>query len=118
MRAKFFTGSGLILFLLLGSHYAQADEIYGHTLDVVSDIIMIFFALAHVVGAVFIFMSFVYYRRFRQNSVETPISKVLWVLFFGIVLFCFPWVAEQLSIYQTIAQAAQQTTPLPTYYTG
>ena len=98
----------LILLVFL-SNIAVADSVYLNTLSLVDNIASIFFAIAYIVGAAFAFMGLVYYRRFRQNANETPLSKVLWTFMLGVLLFLFPLAAQQLDIYQTISSAEEQT---------
>ena len=52
--------------------------------------------------------SFNYYRRYRHNAHETTLSRVVWILIFGVVLFCFPWLAEEMPIYQEMQMIANQ----------
>ena len=76
----------LILLVFL-SNIAVADSVYLNTLSLVDNIASIFFAIAYIVGAAFAFMGLVYYRRFRQNANETPLSKVLWTFMLGVLLW-------------------------------
>jgi high-affinity K+ transport system ATPase subunit B len=93
---------------LIALAQANAESTYLDTMNLFSTISAIIFALCHIAGIVFAFMSVVYYRRYRQNPNETPISRVLWVLGLGILIFCLPWAAEQNSIYQEMQAASEQ----------
>lgn len=66
------------------------------------------FGLCYVVGIILIFMTLVFFRRYRQNPVETPISKVFWTFLLGVVVFIFPFVAHTVGIYETMEEASEQ----------
>ena len=103
MRLKLFIGLlGMTLPL-----FACADSPYIGTMSMLDMMITLVFGLCRVTGIVFIILSLVYFRRFRQNAVETPLSRVLWTFFFGSIVFLFPFLAQYSSVYQNMQQAAQ-----------
>ncbi|MCD6048315.1 MAG: hypothetical protein K0S08_1962 [Gammaproteobacteria bacterium] len=93
---------------LIALAQANTESPYLDTMSMFSTISAIIFALCHIAGIIFIFMSIVYYRRYRQNPNETPLGRVLWVLVLGILIFCLPWAAAQNSIYQEMQSASEQ----------
>lgn len=94
----------------------ESNSPYLATMSMFDTISSIIFALCHIAGMIFFFMSMIYFRRYRQNPNETPISRVLWVLVLGLIIFFLPWVAEQNSIYQEMQNADQRVTQ--TQYAG
>ncbi len=98
-----------ILFLLVCiPFFALADETYLQTMSMLDFIMMLIFGMCRIAGIVFIFMSFVYYRRFRQNPHETPLNRVIWVLVLGLLIFFIPTLAEYNNIYSTMQTAGEE----------
>lgn len=95
-----------LLFLALPA-WAEGSPYLG-TLSTLNVIVTLLFALCHVVGIVFMFLSVVYFRRYRQNPNETPLSRVLWTLILGVLIFFVPWVGSNLEIYKTMQQASEE----------
>ena len=67
------------------------------------------FGLCDVTAIILAFMTIIFYRRYRQNSVETTLGKVFWTLALAAVIFIVPFVAKTLSIYQTMEDASQES---------
>lgn len=66
------------------------------------------FGMCYVVGVILAFMTLVFFRRYRQNPVETPLSKVFWTFALATVVFVFPFVAHTVGIYETMEEASEK----------
>jgi hypothetical protein len=77
-------------------------------LSVADMVVNLIFGLCYTVGIIFGFMTLIFFRRYRQNPVETTLSKVIWIFFIGVIIFLLPFIAQSLNFYQTINNAAQQ----------
>lgn len=100
-----------IALLLIGSclvNTAMASA-YNETMSVFSASLGLIFALCELTGVLFIGISFVRYQQYRQNPSETPLSRVLYMLFFGLAMLILPYIAHQATINETIKTAAEES---------
>lgn len=52
------------------------------------------YSICYILGAAFIMGSVVRYREYRENPSQTPISRPIAILLFGIVLLSIPIIAK------------------------
>jgi len=98
---------GLLFFGILALNNAWASA-YNDTMSVFSASLGLIFALCELTGVLFIGVGFVRWQQHRQNPSETPLSRVLYVLFFGLGMLILPYIAHKATINQTIETAAEQ----------
>jgi hypothetical protein len=95
---------GLLLTTLISS--TAWAQVYNNAMSLISVSLNLLFGLCVLVGVLFIGIALTRYQQFRQNPAETPLSRVLFVLFFGIALLVLPCIAQQESTHQVIQEAA------------
>lgn len=81
-------------------------QVYNNAMSLISVSLNLLFGLCVLVGVLFIGIALTRYQQFRQNPAETPLGRVLFVLFFGIALLVLPYIAQQESTNQVIKEAA------------
>lgn len=112
MRKIFYLFLVMLSFSLVGSVWADSSVTMSNVstgaLSVMDIATNLTFGLCYVVGVILAFMTLVFFRRYRQNPIETPISKVFWTFVLGAVVFVFPFVAHTVGIYQTMEEASEQ----------
>ena len=96
-----------VVFSLPANVFAQA---YADTMSIVSVSTSLIFGLCIIVGVLFVGMGLVRYQQHRQNPSETPLSRVLYVLFFGILMLVLPYIAQKAVIYNVINSTADEVT--------
>jgi ABC-type spermidine/putrescine transport system permease subunit II len=104
----------LLLLSLSASSFASADEL---NMSVVSTNVLsmtdmlsnLIFGLCYVMGITLAFMTLIFFRRYKQNPVETPLSKIFWTFFLAVVIFLLPFVARTMGIYQEMEDASEQS---------
>lgn len=74
--------------------------------DVLSNLI---FGLCYVMGITLAFMTLIFFRRYRQNPVETTLGKVFWTFALAVVIFILPFIARTMGIYQEMEEASEQS---------
>ncbi len=109
MNKKFLLNLSLVV-IGIGLFTVCWATAYNSTMSVLSTSLSIIFSLCEITGVLFIGISFIRYQQYRQNPSETPLSRVLYVLLFGLILLILPNIAQKASIHTTIKEAADTET--------
>lgn len=107
--SSWFWASIFLISLISGSAWAQAVAGHGSgggaTLGTVAsglteatDVFTgIFKAMFYVIGIAMVAASIMRYRDYRQNPVQTPIGRVIFLLLAGLIVGFFPWIVNHIN---------------------
>jgi hypothetical protein len=93
MRSIFFLTIVCLLAFAPCSVLAEVSGIggiAGNLLEPVNILTDFVTSVSLIIGATFLFAAFIKYMQHRVNPMAIPISNVLFLLFFGVVLLCLP----------------------------
>ena len=105
----------LIVLILFGmAPIAWADDINmsivsTNVLSMTDILTNLIFGLCYMMGITLAFMTLIFFRRYRQNPVETTLGKVFWTFALAVVIFILPFVARTMGVYQQMEDASEQS---------
>ena len=88
--------------------FAEADSPAVSLLSFMHVLTNVIFIICYATGIILFFIGLTFIRRYRQNRIETPLSKVVWTFVLAGVIFILPIVGENLNIYQEMTYASQR----------
>jgi RsiW-degrading membrane proteinase PrsW (M82 family) len=90
----------ILLFLLPGAVWAQSASlgtVASHLTDATDVFTGVFSAMFYVIGIAMVAASVMRYRDYRQNPLQTPISRVVFLLLAGLIIGFFPLMINYIS---------------------